>query len=559
MFDGLVMAAVTTEFRQNLIGARVDKIYQPSKLELVITMRQPGRNIMVVASSQPEAARVHITHTERENPLVPPAFCMLLRKHLIGSRVMDVAQSGLDRVLRITFSRSQEETPKVLVIEVMGKHSNIALIDDKSNVILDSIKHVGSDVSRVRQMGPGIQYVQPPAQDKLNIVFASKEDLDQALCKFQANMSPPPLGRFLVSSLAGFGRESANRVLREAGLVPDMPCADLCRDNAVKLRDVLMRLADSICNGSFLSHPSRLLDSVYSLKDDENAISGQRGELLNVVDSNIARCKRKRKAQDDELSQANKDLECRKLGELILANAPLITPGAKTEIVDYFDPLGPKIEVLLDPRLSPSENAQCYFRKYSRAKRVLESAAYHKKMAQAELEYLEQVSMTIQQADAQRELETIRVELMEQGYLQEIARDKAKRKKPKASKEVALLSFTVHGHTVIAGRNNKENDLITMKIARPDDIWIHARGIPGAHVVLKTNQAKGEVSQGALLAAAGIAAYFSKGRTDSKVAVDYTRRKHVKKPKGARPGMVTYDHHRTIMASPGLPAPDIMR
>jgi len=560
MFDGLVMAAVATEFRQNLLGARVDKIYQPSKLELIMTMRQPGRNITVIASCQPEAARVHITHTERKNPLVPPAFCMLLRKYLIGSRVMHVKQLGLDRILMITFLRSREDTPKTLVVEVMGRHSNIALVDDASSMILDSIKHVSADVSRVRQMGPGIQYVQPPAQDKLNIVFVSKEDLDNVLCKSQENTPSMSLSRFLVSSLAGFGRESADRVLREAGLVPDNPCSELDPDSRGRLWDVLMRLADSIRNGSFLPCPSELLDSAYSLKNEEYALSRQKAELLDAVDSNIARCKRKWKAQDDEISQANQDLESRKLGELILANAPRIGTGmSSATLTDYFDPQGKDIEVPLDPTLSASENAQRYFKRYARAKRVLETAALQVTMTQAELEYLEQVSITIQHADTQRELGAIRVELTEQGYLQAVAEKTAKRKRPKAKGEVALLSFTVHDYTVIVGRNNKENDLITMKISRPDDIWMHARGIPGAHVVLRTGQTKDEVSEGALLVAAGIAAYFSKGRTDSKVAVDYTLRKHVKKPRGARPGMVTYDHQRTIMASPNLPVSGIMQ
>ncbi|MFY9155300.1 MAG: NFACT family protein, partial [Bacillota bacterium] len=226
-FDGLIMAAIASEFRRTLIGARVDKIYQPSRLELVMTMRQPGRSITIIASAQPTAARVHITETVRENPPVPPAFCMLLRKHLIGSRVREIEQLGLDRVLKITFMRSSEDVPKTLVIEVMGRHSNIALIDGDTNMILDSIKHIGADLSRVRQMGPGIQYVNPPAQDKLNILLCSEEDLDDVLGKAQENTPSMSLGRVLVSSLAGFGLGSADRVLREAGIEPAKPCRDL--------------------------------------------------------------------------------------------------------------------------------------------------------------------------------------------------------------------------------------------------------------------------------------------------------------------------------------------
>lgn len=558
MFDGLVMAVVASELRQNLLGARVDKIYQPSDLEIVITVRQPGRNIMVLASSEPRAARVHITQAERKNPYVPPPFCMLLRKYLIGSRINLVDQVGLDRILRITFSRSKEETSKSLIIEVMGRHSNIALIDEGSNMILDSIKHIGSDVSRVRQMGPGIQYVLPPAQDKLNILSVSKDGLDEALCKFQENMPSVSLNRFLVSRLEGFGQESAARVLHEAGLVPNEPCSDLNREGAARLWDVLLKLADSVRDGSFLPCPSQLLDSAYSFKEDEDALSGQRAELLNVVDSNILRCKRKWKAQSDEVSQANKDLECRKLGELLLTNAPRISVGAsRAKLTDYFDPEGKYIEVQLDPRLSPYENAERNFERYRRAKRVLENGSKQMEMTRAELEYLEQVSTTIKQADRLSEMEAIRLELIEQGYLEEIHGKKSVQKKQKTSNEAALLSFIVDGYVVIVGRNNKENDLITMKIAAADDVWMHARGIPGAHVIIRTDSAKGELSEGTLMTAAGIAAYFSKGRTSRKVAVDYTLRRHVRKPKSARPGMVIYDHEKTIISAPALPASDI--
>jgi predicted ribosome quality control (RQC) complex YloA/Tae2 family protein len=560
MFDGLVMAAVAAEFRQELIGARVDKIYQPSGLEIVITMRQPGKNVTVLASAKPEAARVHITQVERKNPSHPPPFCMLLRKYLMSSRVTEVAQVGLDRILRVTFSRSREEVPKTLVIEVMGRHSNIALIDGGSNMILDSIKHIGADVSRVRQMGPGIQYMPPPSQDKLNILLLSKEELSEILSKFQEMSPDASCSRFLISSFAGLGHDAAAKILSDAGIVQDLPCTFIHGASADRLFDTLLELSEAIRKERFLPHPSQLLDSEHSLKEDEDGLFGERAGLLNVVCSNIARCKRKREAQDDEISQANKDLECRKLGELILANAPEISPGTKTvEILDYFDPSGEKIEVCLDPMLSAPENAQRYFTTYARAKRVLENTVKQAKMTRAELEYLEQVSVTLQQADSLREIEAIRIELMEQGYLQDVAENRIRRKESKTPGEVTLLSFIAEGHTIIVGRNNKENDFITMKIAGPDDVWMHARRIPGAHVVIKAGQVKGEVSEAALLAGAGIAAYFSKGRTDSKVAVDYTLRRHIKKPKGARPGMVTYDHQRTIMAAPVLPDHDIMQ
>ena len=553
------MAAIASEFRRTLIGARVDKIYQPSRLELVMTMRQPGRSITIIASAQPTAARVHITETVRENPPVPPAFCMLLRKYLIGSRVREIEQLGLDRVLKITFMRSSEDVPKTLVIEVMGRHSNIALIDGDTNMILDSIKHIGADLSRVRQMGPGIQYVNPPAQDKLNILLCSEEDLDDVLGKAQENTPSMSLGRVLVSSLAGFGLGSADRVLREAGIEPAKPCRDLDAEDRRRLIDALMSLADSIRDETFLPCPSKSLDSMYSIKLGEEKFSRLKEELLAVVEANLEKCNRKLDDEDSEISKATRDLDCRKLGELILANLPSIDAGTDFAILtDYYDPDGEEIRISLDPMLSASENAQRYFKRYAKAKRVLETVVRRKEETRSELAYLEQVYTTILHADTEKDLDAIRTELVEEGYLK-AAKERGRKKKKEAKDEPRLLSYAVHGYTVVVGRNNKENDFVTMKLAGPDDIWMHARGIPGAHVLVRTGRRKGEVPEEVLVTAAGIAAYYSKGRTDSGVPVDYTLRKHVRKPKGARPGMVVYSHETTIIASPRLPVSDFTR
>lgn len=559
-FDGLLMAAIASEFRHRLIGARVDKIYQPSKLELIIIMRQPGQNITVFASSQPEVARVHITQIERKNPPVPPAFCMLLRKYLVSSKVTQVTQLGLDRVLEIRFLRSREETPKNLVIEVMGRHSNIALVDEGSNTILDSIKHVGSDVSRIRHMGPGIQWSPPPAQDKLNLLFVTKEELNEILHKFRETSPDSSCSKFLVSSFSGFGRDSAAKILSEAGITGDESCGGLSQDKVTRLGDALLALADSIRDERFLPHASQLLDAAYSVKEDQRAVSDLSAKLLNIVNANMARCERKLKAQNDEISQAKKDLGYRKLGDLITVNAPTISPGQdRASLVDYFDSSGGCIEVQLDPRLSPYENAQNCFARYTRAKRALESVAEQIEATERELDYLEQVAMTLQQVDTLGGTEAIRAELIEQGYLKEAHSKKAKRERKKTPSEVASVSFSIQGYEILVGRNNKENDRLTMKVANADDVWMHARGIPGAHVIIKMGSAKDCLPEGVLMAAAEIAAHYSNGRGGSKVAVDYTYKRHVRKPKAALPGMVIYDHEKTIMVRPVLPDSDIMQ
>ena len=562
IFDGLIMSAAANEMRRNLLGARVDKIYQPFGLKLTMTVRQPGKNIKILISAEPKTARVHITQAEYENPYNPPPFCMLLRKHLISSRIIQIDQVGLDRILRITFLRSPEETPKVLVVETMGRHSNISLIHEDSGIILDSIKRIGSDRSRVRQLGPGLKYVFPPPQDKLNILLMSKDDLDERLTIFQNREPSVQCSKFLVSSFTGFGRETAIKILHKAGITPDSPCVGLNKNNIETLRQVLFEVADSVREGCFFPNVGRLLDSYYSHRQNKEALSRLRTELADIIADNIARCRRKQEARNNEISKAEKDLSCRKFGELLLAGASDVYKGMeKIKLLDYFDPSGGEVEIPLNPRLSVYENAQCYFRRYTRAKRVLEATTPQMDMTQSDLEYLEQVATTVEQAGSQEELRIIRDELVEEGYLEEVQRDKKKSKAKRVSSKISPspLSFTAEGFTILVGRNNAENDFITMKIARPQDVWMHARGIPGAHVVIKSDSISAEVPENVLMIAAGIAAYFSRGRTSHKIEVDYTLRKHVKKPKGARPGMVIYDHQKTIIGIPCLPDPNVTK
>ena len=309
----------------------------------------------------------------------------------------------------------------------------------------------------------------------------------------------------------------------------------------MRLRDSLLTVADAIRNESFLPDASQLLDSTYSVKEDRMAVSNLRTELLSVVDSNIERCERKLGAQNREISQAKKDLECRKLGDLITINAPNINPGQeKARLVDYFDASGGWLEVRLDPRLSPYENAQRYFSRYSRAKRALSSVSRQIRTTRAELDYLEQVAMTLEQVDGLREAEAIRAELIEQGYLKETSRKKVKRERKKTSREAALPSFSIEGYEVIVGRNNKENDHITMKVANADDIWMHARGIPGAHVIVKAGFAKGSLKK--CLAVQRL--LLQQQRLQTQKWRDYGV-KSTRKSKGKVPVYI-YDHEKTI-------------
>ncbi len=591
-FDGIVMAAVAAELARSLQNARVDGVYQPGKLDVVIVVRRSGQNVPVIVSAEASTARVHVSFVHRENPAAPPAFCMLLRKHLTGARIARVVQRGLDRVLEIGFSGPHDDDPpRTLVIEVMGRHSNIILVDAASGMVLDSIKHIGPALSRVRTVRPGVPYAAPPSQGKLDPLSVSEDEFREALERFAPDHEASGIScvEFLNRKFQGLGRDTSMVIASRAGLAGgDQPCAGLDRDAVGRLWtefcEAMERVREarfSPCAGvhretgevvwvSVTGPPplpvepgevdvrqfptaAEVLDFAYTPRERAVSLAAASAEISRVVARTIDRLRRKLAVQEEEMAEAGHADDLRRVGELIAANAPAIRRGsARAWVVDYFDPELRKVEVDLDPRLSPRENAQHYFRRYSRAKRRLAAAREQASGTRSELEYLEQVATTIEQAESAEALDEIRRELVDQGYLARPRRERAPGPKERAPS--GPLSFTVDGHEVLVGRNNTENDLLTLRMARPDDMWLHARGVPGAHVIIRA-QAKGagEVSAEVLLRAAEIAAHYSKARGASKVAVDHTLRRHVRKARGARPGMVIYDHERTIMAAPRPP------
>lgn len=596
-FDGIVMAAAADEIRDAMEGARVDAVYQPGKLDIVIVARRSGRGVPVVACAEASTARVHVSFAERENPFAPPAFCMLLRKHLVGARITRVAQQGLDRVLEIGFKGPyDDDPPKTLVIEVMGRHSNIILVDGTSGLVLDSIKHIGPALSRVRTVRPGVSYAAAPSQDKLDPLLVSENEFREALARAADDAPGLSCEEFLGRAFAGIGRDTAMVIASRAGLrdlqglreprgqggpprLVDLdpgavgrlweafscamacvrerrfsPCAGVDRETGeVTWISVIDPPEQTVAETRGFPSIGALLDYAYAPREKAVTLAIASSEISRVVGTAIERLRRKLDAQQEEIAEGEKADELRRLGELISANAPMIRRGqAVAQVVDYFDPDLRKVEVELDPRLSPHENAQEYFRRYSRAKRRLAAATEQAEGTRAELAYLEQVATTVEQAESLEAIEEIRRELADQGYLARPRRERPGGKK--GARPSGPLSFAVDGHEVLVGRNNTENDLLTLKMARPDDIWLHARGVPGAHVIIRTGTKGAQgVLDDALLRAAEIAAYYSKARSASKAAVDYTLRRHVRKPRGARPGMVIYDHEKTIMAAPRAP------
>ncbi len=588
-FDGIVMAAVATELRNTLVKARVEGVYQPGRLEIVIIGRQPGVSIPLLASCDPSTARVHVSREERRNPLAPPAFCMLLRKRLVGARFSEIRQRGIDRVLEVEFLGPHDEPPKTLVVEVMGRHSNIILVDPASGGVIDSVKHVSPAMSRVREVRPGARYVAPPSQGKMDPLSASEEDFSRELERFSAESPERPCAEFLTATFSGFGRDSARVIASRAGIDPASPCAAVTAAAGRGLREAFFGAVARIRDEDFsfwagqdpitgevgwvsvigppgegskmasglrmlkFATAADLLDHAYSLREKARALEAASSRVARVVASGIERCRRKLAAQEDEVREGEKAAEFGRVGEIILANVSRISPGQdRARLVDYRDPGLREVEVELDPRLSPQENAGKYFARYTRGKRGLEAAREQLGRTRSDLEYLEQVATTIEIAQDPADIEDILRELEEQGYVRPAGPGRRPGRPRQPAPQPRPLSFLVKGHEVLVGRNNRENDSLTMRIARPDDVWMHAKGIPGAHVVVRV-EPDGHLDEDVLLRAAGIAAYYSRGRASSKVPVDYTLRRHVRKPRGARPGMVVYDRERTIMAVPRPP------
>lgn len=578
----MVLTAVRNELSEALIGLRIDRVYQPSREEIHLIISRTGRKYRLLLSADPSMARVHLTEYSAENPPSPPVFCMVLRKHLEGGRIAGFAQTAYDRVLVISVDSRDElgrPSPKELVCEIMGKHSNIILLDRDSGLILDGIKRYSHSVSRHREVLPGRPYIPAPAQNKVNPLTLGDEDFFALLLQnpLSSRLSDlvqrhfdglsPLMAREVVwragldtgvslDTCGEYELSSLYRALRHlyslAGKAEFMPTIALKGKDA---RDFaafeLTHLADcSNITGSM----NRMVDRYFSIRSAAGEFERLKHSLMSLIRKETGRLEKKLSAQLAELESAS-DAENMKLaGELITANIHSLQRGEAEVYLDNFYAEGcPPLKVVLDQRLTPAENAQNYFRRYAKAKKVKEAAARHSESTRDELIYLSGVENSIELASSTEDLNQIKAELADQGYLKLPApKKKPVRHDPDQPRPVAYVSGD--GFTILVGKNNRQNDHLTMKLARQDDIWLHTKDIPGSHVVIKTDGKK--VPPSTLEEAAGLASLFSRARHSGKVPVDYTLRKHVTKPRGAKPGYVIYTDQRTLFVDPDESLPE---
>ena len=557
-FDGIFTYGMIKELNETIQGGRITKIHQPFKHELIFHIRANGKNRKLLLSAHPSYARVHLTEEAYDNPSAPPMFCMLLRKHLEGGFVEQIEQIGLDRVM-VFHIRSRNEVGdtliRKLVVEIMGRHSNIVLTDGEKDVIIDSLKHLSPSVNSYRTVLPGYDYILPPAQNKRSPLETEEEDILRHL-----NFQEGKLDRQIVATFSGVSPLFAKEAVYRAGLAnrATLPAALMKMFADIKERRFAPQLVTEDGKEYFylldLTHIkgekriceslSGLLDRYYFGKAAWDRVKQQAHDLERFVMNEKKKNENKIKKLEKTLEQSENATTYQLYGELLTANLYQLKKGDKTaKVINYYDENGGEVTIPLNPNKTPSENAQSYFTKYQKARNSVEVVKEQIRLAEEEIAYFDQLIQQLASASP-KDLHEIREELQEGKYLR--AKQQPGQKKQKKQAPSLETYESTAGVTILVGKNNKQNEYLTMKFAARDDIWLHTKDIPGSHVVIRSS----DPDEKTILEAAQIAAYYSKAKNSASVPVDYTKIRHVKKPNGAKPGFVTYDRQQTVFVTP---------
>jgi len=557
-FDGLVTKAVVHECSSLLTSGRISKIYQPTDTDIVMQIRANGENRRLLLSANLTFPRVHLTSEEFPNPVEPPMFCMLLRKHCEGAIIESIEQIGLERVVHINV-RTRDELgdwkTRRIVIEIMGRHSNIILIDVEKNLILDGIHHVTPAMSKHRVVLPGRPYIEPPEQGKKNPLVCTEEEF---IWSFDYNAGR--LDKQLVDRFTGISPLVSREILFRAGIGGRTAFWQAFQDVMQEMNDnhylpeIVKKGDQSYFSVLRLSHIesqeirtfgsiSMCLQSFFSGKAERDAVRQKAHDLIRFVTNEVEKNQKKVSKLLQTRREAEEADQYRLYGELLTAYLHELKKGsASATVVNYYEEDAPPITIPLDPLKTPAENAQAFFKRYNKARNSIQAVEEQISLANQEIEYFEGIVQQLEGASL-RDIQEIRDELVEGGYMRSRVRKDKKKKKP--DKPVIEKYISSDGIEILVGKNNKQNEYLTNRLAHPSDTWLHTKDIPGSHVVIRAK----EFSENTLLEAAKIAAYFSKARGSNQIPVDYTLIKHVKKPAGSKPGYVTYEQQKTIYVS----------
>ena len=574
--DGAFLRHIKQELEEKLLGARVDKIHQPNREEILVAFRTREAAYKVLFSARANSARVHFTAIPLENPKQPPMLCMLLRKKLQGAKLVAIRQPELERLLHFDFDCINELGDHVtltLTMEIMGRYSNIILSDEEGKIV-DALKRVDAEMSSQRLVLPGLSYHLPPPQNKLCPLTTSSQQVVEALKALPKDME---LSKGYLAVLQGVSPIVCRELAHQVGRGRELTVKTMDEEQVFRAGFFYQQMRDTVeevsgkpymavnlqgkpMDFSFLEiHQygtaavvkeaesfSQLLDEFYRERDKQERMRVREQDLLKLLSTHSERLSRKINAQRGELEQCADRDGLRVAGDLISAHMYQMEKGAESvDLPDFYQEGSPLVHIKLDPALTPSQNAQKYYKEYRKAKTAEEKLTEQIELAGKELEYLESVLDALARAETERDLAEIRAELQEQGYLRKL---RSKKEKPAAVS--APMKFTTSdGFTVLVGRNNRQNDRLTLKTANNNDIWFHTKNIPGSHTVLVTQGR--EPTETAMEEAALLAAQHSRAKDSSQVPVDYTQIRYVSKPQGAKPGMVIYVNYKTLYVTPG--------
>ena len=560
-FDGITIACLRKELSDRLVGGRITKIVQPEADELLLTIKNNAAQYRLLLSASASLPLVYLTEKNKNAPMTAPGFCMLLRKHLGGGRITAVTQPSLERILRFEIEHLDEMGDlcrKYLIAELMGKHSNLIFCRE-DGTILDSIKHVSLAVSSVREVLPGRTYFIPHTQDKLDPLTASPAEMIEAVCA-----KPAPLGKAIYTSLTGFSPAMAEELCHRSFLESARPAAALENRERDMLQHQLLRLMENIKGEDFtpriyyngkepaefsavpltmyedldaqsFEDMSGLLESYYAVKNTLTRIHQKSADLRRVVQTALERTRKKYDLQLKQLQDTEKREKYKVWGELIHTYGYGVPEGARSmQALNYYT--NEEITIPLDSTLTAQENAKRYFDKYGKLKRTFEAVTKLLEETRNEIEHLESIQTALDMALTEEDLAPVREELVEYGYIRRKSGRNSGKKPKLSSRPYHYLSSD--GFDIYVGKNNLQNDELTFQFASGNDWWFHAKGVPGSHVILKSEGR--ELPDRAFEEAGRLAAYYSKNRGGDKVEIDYVEKKHVKKPGGGKPGFVVY-------------------
>ncbi|WP_300381756.1 NFACT RNA binding domain-containing protein [Clostridium sp.] len=563
--DGVYLYSLVYNLKKSLINSKIDKVNQPEKDEVILTLRKDRKNIKLLLSASSKFPRIHLTEAIKPNPIKAPMFTMVMRKYLIGGKITDISQIDGDRLIKIHIESTDElgfDSKYLLIVEIMGRHSNITLVRERDNKIMECIKHVYQDVNSFRVSYPGATYVYPPKSTKLNPYTFTKEEFNEflstnhieldknffsqtftgigkslsegiykKLLQYNNNINIDYIFNFFKNFILNLDDNFSYRIYKDQNVFKDFHCVPLDFVNY---------------NYIEVENPNILLDNFFSTKDKQDRLLNKSSDLQKLINTNIDRCENKSKKLNITLKDCKTKNSYKIKGDLLTSYIYQLKKGQKEiTLLNFYKEEEEYITIDLDENKSPSENIQKLYKKYNKLKKSEEAAYEQLEKNEEELKYLNSVLTNILNCESYLEIDDIKKELIESGYLR-YKKSQSNNKKEKSSKPLHIISS--EGIDIYIGKNNIQNDYLSLKFANKNHIWLHTKNIPGSHVII-TSENPSDIS---LEEASILAAYYSKAKNSTKVPVDYTKVKNLKKPNGSKPGMVIYHTNNTILANPEL-------